>query len=151
MRAAKEERSQSEREHALRWVRLTVEDHVELVTMGVVRAVVAVADAADDKLRGVFLETLCELCKCTIPQPGELARNELHMGCFGTGIRAPKLVAETGGIRTLTSAIVDNLNDQGSSYIQALLSVLDRPSTRLHIRIGMDLDVCASLRSACSA
>ena len=63
VRSTEEAHPQSEREHALRWVRLTMEDHVGAVTLGVARAIVAVADADGDKLRGVFLETLAELCK----------------------------------------------------------------------------------------
>jgi hypothetical protein len=61
---AKDSRSNVEREQALKFVRAFIEipGGVSEISRGVVRAIVACAELSDDRLRGIAVETLAEIC-----------------------------------------------------------------------------------------
>ena len=61
----KDSRANVEREQALKFVRAFIEvpGGVQEISRGVVRAIVACAEQVDDRLRGVSMETLAEICQ----------------------------------------------------------------------------------------
>lgn len=54
-----------EREQALKFVRAFIEvpGGVKEISRGIVRGIVACAEQTDDRLRGISMETLAEICK----------------------------------------------------------------------------------------
>lgn len=61
---AKDPKNTVEREQALKFVRafIEVKGGVKEISRGVVRAIVSCAEQESDRLRGICLETLAELC-----------------------------------------------------------------------------------------
>jgi rapamycin-insensitive companion of mTOR len=63
----KETRASVEREQALKFVRafMEVKGGVREISRAVLRAVVAIAEHTDDRLRMICIETLAEICRNT--------------------------------------------------------------------------------------
>ncbi|KAJ1723395.1 hypothetical protein LPJ53_002259 [Coemansia erecta] len=112
------QQQQEEREQALKYIRWTMRFAANewLLTAPVLKAMMAVAEQVDDRLRGVCLETLCE--------------------CL---VRAPRLVWYVGGLRTLTQAALDGPWAVSVAIASALAHTFDRAESRAHVHVGLAL------------
>lgn len=119
----KDSKSQIERTQALRLVRafLDVPDGVEEIALGVVRAIVAVAEQSDDKLRTAALETLTEIF-----------------------VFSPRKVACSGGTKVLLQTIVDGPYELSAPISMAFAYCLEFPGNRNLFRNGRDLEFLVS-------
>ncbi|BGP18107.1 hypothetical protein JCM10213v2_006158 [Rhodosporidiobolus nylandii] len=118
-----------EKEHALRLIRAlllftTPESsvsgggEVEVVPVGVMRAVVAIAETPEEKLRLAALETLGELV-----------------------IRSLPLLVLSGGLRVVLQSLLDGPFDLAPSLSLLLLNAMDHPSSRQWLRPGVDVEI----------
>ena len=114
----KEGKASVEREQALKFVRafLDVKDGFEEISRAIVRVIVAIAEHAEDKLRNISILTLSEIL-----------------------IRKPSLVADAGGIGTLTDTLGDGLYQPSESLTTSFISLLDSPARRRYLRFGLEL------------
>ncbi|KAG0239686.1 hypothetical protein BGW41_007569 [Actinomortierella wolfii] len=115
-----DQRLESERIEALKLVRcfITSKEGMQFITDGVLRAVISIAEQADDKLRNACLETL-----------GEMVMSD------------PMPVARCGGFRSLLLALTDNLQDLSDALLQVFLYMLETPETRKYVRQGLDSEI----------
>ncbi|KAG0172866.1 hypothetical protein DFQ28_009870 [Apophysomyces sp. BC1034] len=117
--ARESENHEPEREQTLKLVRSFIEyDGVMHISQNIVRAVVAIAEQADCRLRNVSLETLAEL---TILDVGRTVKS--------------------GGLRVLVQALHDGLLNMSDVLVQALIYVLDTPDRRCYLRPGVELEM----------
>ncbi|KAI7866417.1 Rapamycin-insensitive companion of mTOR, N-term-domain-containing protein [Spinellus fusiger] len=113
------ESHEMEREQTLKLVRSFIEyDGVKFIDQSVVRAVVAIAEQTDCRLRNISLETLAEL-------------SILDIG----------LTVRSGGLRILIQALLDGHLTMTEVLIQAVLFVLDTPDRRCYLRPGVELEM----------
>ncbi|GAK67572.1 cytosolic regulator pianissimo [Moesziomyces antarcticus] len=96
-------------------------DLQDLLATGVIRALAAVADHADDKLRHICLETLAELAVFDI-----------------------RLLIKAGGLRTTLQALTEGASDFSPALVQVFIYLIDMPGTRHHLRPGVDLEIALS-------
>ncbi|KAG0654436.1 hypothetical protein C6P46_001643 [Rhodotorula mucilaginosa] len=122
---ARDARFDFEKQHALRLVRAMVEhaggklhEARGIVPIGVLRAVIAIADAPEEKLRLAALEVLGELI-----------------------VRNLALLVVSDGLRTVLEALSDSLLDFGRHAARLFLVAVDHPETRQWLRPGIDLEV----------
>ncbi|KAG0307192.1 hypothetical protein BGZ98_000828 [Dissophora globulifera] len=113
-------RMESERIEALKLVRcfVTTKEGMQHISDGVMRAVIAVAEQVDEKLRNACLETL-----------GEMVMSD------------PKPVARCGGFRAILVALSDNLQDLSDALLKVFLYMLESPETRVYVRQGLDSEM----------
>ncbi|KAG0262939.1 hypothetical protein BG011_009535 [Mortierella polycephala] len=111
---------ESERIEALKLVRcfVTTKEGMQHVSDGVLRAVIAIAEQADEKLRNACLETL-----------GEMTMAD------------PKPVARCGGLRAILVALTDNLQDLSDALLKVFLYMQESPDTRCYVRQGLDSEM----------
>ncbi|KAF9114243.1 hypothetical protein BGX27_011369 [Mortierella sp. AM989] len=115
---------ESERIEALKLVRcfVTTKEGMQYISDGVMRAVIAIAEQSDEKLRNACLETL-----------GEMAMSD------------PKPVARCGGFRAILVALSDNLQDLSDALLKVFLYMLESPETRIYVRQGLDSEMVMSV------
>ncbi|KAK9242722.1 Rapamycin-insensitive companion of mTOR, N-term-domain-containing protein [Lipomyces tetrasporus] len=120
---AKDSKFNVEREQAIKFIRayFSVPDGVTQLSLGVVCALVAVAEHAGDRLHVIALETLSELL-----------------------LFDPYKVSAAGGIRTLAQTLVNGPYELADSIVTAFMYLLDKPDTRKYVWPGQDLDVVLS-------
>ncbi|KAF9316914.1 hypothetical protein BG003_001402 [Podila horticola] len=113
-------RLESERIEALKLVRcfITTKEGMQHISDGVMRAVIAIAEQTDEKLRNACLETL-----------GEMVMAD------------PKPVARCGGFRAILVALSDNLQDLSDALLKVFLYMLESPDTRCYVRQGLDSEM----------
>ncbi|KAG0039519.1 hypothetical protein BGZ82_007914 [Podila clonocystis] len=113
-------RLESERIEALKLVRcfITTKEGMQHISDGVMRAVIAIAEQSDEKLRNACLETL-----------GEMVMAD------------PKPVARCGGFRAILVALSDNLQDLSDALLKVFLYMLESPDTRCYVRQGLDSEM----------
>ncbi|GAA5918699.1 hypothetical protein JCM1841_006247 [Sporobolomyces salmonicolor] len=116
-----------EKEQALRLVRAMLE-HIDssapehrLAATAIMRAVVAIAEQSEEKLRLAALETLGELV-----------------------IRDIALLVSCDGLRVVLQALSDGPHDFSPFLSLAFLWVMDRPDTRQWLRAGVDIEIVFS-------
>ncbi|KAF9137084.1 hypothetical protein BGX30_010572, partial [Mortierella sp. GBA39] len=111
---------ESERIEALKLVRcfVTTKEGMQHVSDSVLRAVIAIAEQTDEKLRNACLETL-----------GEMIMSD------------PKPVARCGGFRAVLMALSDNLQDLSDALLKVFLYMLESPETRGYVRQGLDSEM----------
>ncbi|KAI7824489.1 Rapamycin-insensitive companion of mTOR, N-term-domain-containing protein [Kickxella alabastrina] len=109
---------QEEREQGLKFVRWTMRFDAGdwMLSPHVIKALMAVAEQADDGLRGICLETLCE--------------------CL---VRDPERLWYVGGLRTLTQAALDGPWAVSVAIASALAHLFDRTETRRFVHAGVTL------------
>ncbi|KAI1355738.1 Rapamycin-insensitive companion of mTOR, N-term-domain-containing protein [Xylaria sp. FL0043] len=117
---AKDRKADVEREQALKFVRafLDVKDGVREISRALVRAIVSVAEHAEDRLRPICIETLAEIL-----------------------LRDPALLIAAGGLVPISEALGEGTYKSPESLSAVLLFLLDAPQTRRFIRAGYDLEV----------
>ncbi|KAI1868116.1 uncharacterized protein JN550_006604 [Neoarthrinium moseri] len=117
---AKDRKADVEREQALKFIRafLDVKDGAREISRAVVRAIVSVAEHAEDRLRPICIETLAEIL-----------------------LRDPALLISCGGLAPLSEALAEGTYKSPESLASALLFLLDAPQTRKYLRAGYDLEV----------
>ena len=115
---AKDSKSTIEREQALKFVRafLDVKDGAQEISNSVVRAIVAVAEQHDDRLRNIAVLTLAEIM-----------------------VRNPVLLARAGGITPLAEALKDGNYPGSESLAAAFLRLTDGPEFRKLLFSGQEL------------
>ena len=121
---SRDAKNESDREQALKLIRVFVEVvsiSQHLPTAGVVSAVVAVAEQADDKLRGMAIETLCEIA-----------------------VRNIAVVAECGGLRCLLQTLIGNSADTMQYVVPTMCFLLDSPKTRIYFQSHFDVGIALS-------
>lgn len=121
---ARDNRCHFERLQALKFVRAftDVPQGVSEISIGVVRAIVAVAEQADDRLRVAALETLAELL-----------------------VLDSHLVHRAGGVRSLLALCVEGPFELAALATRVLLYTLDSPTTRHVLQGGKDLEFLVSV------
>ncbi|KAK9701524.1 hypothetical protein K7432_011683, partial [Basidiobolus ranarum] len=112
-----------EREQALKLTRglLSCPETSKFIKPGIVRALIAIAEQPDDRIRLVCLETLCELM-----------------------IQNVELVVSCGGIRVVLQALMDGPKEIIDPLVMTLLYVVDKPHSRVYIRPAVDLEMVIS-------
>ncbi|GAA5860724.1 hypothetical protein JCM3774_006265 [Rhodotorula dairenensis] len=122
---ARDARFELEKQHALRLVRSMIEhagtrlqEAQDIIPISVLRAVIAIADAADERLRLAALEVLGELIVRNLP-----------------------LLVVSDGLRTVLEALSDSVPDFGTRVAHLFLVAVDHPETRQWLRPGIDLEV----------
>ncbi|KAF9355130.1 hypothetical protein BGX26_006953 [Mortierella sp. AD094] len=115
---------ESERIEALKLVRcfVTTKEGMQHISDGVMRAVIAIAEQNDEKLRNACLETL-----------GEMIMSD------------PKPVARCGGFRAVLVSLTDNLQDLSDALLKVFLYMLESPETRVYVRQGLDSEMVMSV------
>ncbi|KAK3637380.1 hypothetical protein LTR56_013730 [Elasticomyces elasticus] len=113
----KESKARVEREQAVKFIRafLDVKGGEHEVHPAVVRIVVAIADHADDQLRGIAVLTLAELL-----------------------LKHPTLVAEAGGLSVLSEAMGSGLYFAPETLIEPYLHLMDLPIKRRVLKHGFE-------------
>jgi rapamycin-insensitive companion of mTOR len=108
-----------EREQAVKFVRafLDVKDGVFELSRGVIRAIVAVAEQNDDRLKNICILTLTELL-----------------------MRHPSLLVSAGGISTLTEVLAEGSFPASESLVASFLHILDVPQRRRYLKSGHEFE-----------
>lgn len=108
-----------EREQAVKFVRafLDVKDGVNEISRGVVRAIVAVAEHHEDRLKNICILTLVELL-----------------------MRHPSLLVSAGGISTLTEVLAEGSFPASESLVASFLHILDVPRRRRFLKSGREFE-----------
>lgn len=96
------------------------------VTVGIVRAIVALAENSDEKLRFIVLETLAELVIVDL-----------------------ELLKRAEGLRVVLQAFIEGPFELSPHVALAFLPIMDMPETRKILRPGLDIEV--SLDHVCSS
>ena len=96
-------------------------DLEDLLAASVVRALAAVAEHPEDKLRHICLETLAELAVFDV-----------------------RLLIRGGGLRSTLQALTEGPTDFSPTLIQVFIYLVDMPGTRQHLRPGVDLEIALS-------
>ncbi|KAI9505920.1 Rapamycin-insensitive companion of mTOR, N-term-domain-containing protein [Coemansia spiralis] len=115
---AREDSAHEEREQSLKFIRWTMRfsEDLWIVEPPVLKALMVVSEQADDKMRNICLETLCEVLAL-----------------------APKRLWYVNGIRTLTQAALDGPWSISISIACSLALIFDKPETRKFIHPGITL------------
>ncbi|SAL99279.1 hypothetical protein [Absidia glauca] len=107
-----------EREQTLKLIRSFLQHNGAVyVSQNIVRAVVAVAEQTDCRLRNICLETIAELA------------------ILDTG-----LTVRSGGLRVIMQALLDGQLNMTEVLSYALLYILDSPKRRTYLRPGVELE-----------
>ncbi|ORX78342.1 hypothetical protein K493DRAFT_321236, partial [Basidiobolus meristosporus CBS 931.73] len=112
-----------EREQALKLTRglISCANKTSFIKPGIVRALIAIAEQPDDRIRLVCLETLCELM-----------------------IQNVELVVSCGGVRVVLQALMDGPKEIIDPLVMTLLYIVDKPQSRVFIRPAVDLEMVIS-------
>lgn len=120
----KDSKANIEREQALKFVRafLDVQGGIHELSTSVLRTVVSMAEHHDDRLRNMSLLTLLELL-----------------------IRKSSMVITSGGMASLTEALLDGTYQGSESLAYAILYLFDKPSDRLYLESCHELDAAFTI------
>ncbi|KAK7203980.1 Rapamycin-insensitive companion of mTOR, N-term-domain-containing protein [Myxozyma melibiosi] len=120
---AKDAKFNVEREQAIKFIRgyLEIPDGANELSLGVVCALVAVAEDSTDKLSNIAVETLAELL-----------------------LYVPEKINAAGGVKVLALTLANGPYDLAEGIAVAFMQLLDKPGTRKYIWAGQDLDVIFS-------
>jgi large subunit ribosomal protein L17e len=88
------------------------------VTVGIVRAIVSLAENSDEKLRYLLLETLAELVILDLD-----------------------LLRQAEGLRVVLQAFIEGPFELSPHLALAFLPIMDMPETRKLLRPGLDIEV----------
>jgi rapamycin-insensitive companion of mTOR len=108
-----------EREQAVKFVRafLDVKDGVLEISRAVVRALVAVAEQHDDRLRPICILTLAEIL-----------------------MKDPPLLIQAGGLNTLTEILSEGTFHASGSLVIGFAQLLDAPHRRGYLKSGREIE-----------
>ncbi|GAA6031289.1 hypothetical protein JCM8097_005586 [Rhodosporidiobolus ruineniae] len=111
-----------EKEHALRLIRALLPfsspDLLDVVPVSAMRAVVAIAETVEEKLRLAALEMLGEMVILNLP-----------------------LLSASGGLRLILQTLTDGPSDLSLPLSLLFLHAMDHPASRQYLRPGIDLEV----------
>lgn len=96
-------------------------DLEDLLGTGVIRALAAVAEHSEDKLRHICLETLAELAVFDV-----------------------RLLIKGGGLRSTLQALTEGPTEFSPTLVRVFIYLVDMPGTRQHLRPGVDLEIALS-------
>ncbi|ORX85670.1 hypothetical protein BCR32DRAFT_229549 [Anaeromyces robustus] len=94
---------------------------VDLLPESIVRLIIAFAEYIDEKLRNIFILTLCELA-----------------------IKNTALIAKCNGIKTLFHLLVDGPNEMAPTLTMTIVHLLDSEDTRCYIKPSVDVEMIVS-------
>lgn len=119
----KDSKSQIERVQAVKFIRsfLDLPGGVYEISIGLIRALVAVAEHNEDKLRIICIETLAEIF-----------------------IQHPEIVCDGGGVRIILQSIVEGPYELSVPMAMTIIYSMDTPGSRKLLRDGRDLDYLVS-------
>lgn len=100
----------------------------------VMRAVIAVAEHAEDPFRPIFIQTLAEIGIFSLSIP----RTMTHFRLVVIDI---DLAARTGTIRFLLHVLGEGPVEIARILASVFLHLVDSPRTRAYIQVGTDLEV----------
>lgn len=103
----------------------------------VMRAVMAVAEHPDDPFKPICVQTLVEICKCSLLPVTPPALTS-HYYAVLIDIR---LMARTGGMRLLLHSLSEGPAEMAPLISAAFLYIADSPRTRAYLHLGIDLEV----------
>lgn len=120
----KDSKANIEREQALKFVRafLDVKGGIHELSNSILRTIVSVAEHHDDRLRNMSILTLLELL-----------------------IRKPSGVIESGGMASLTEALLDGSYQGSESLAYAILYLFDKPIDRFYLESCHELDAAFTI------
>lgn len=120
----KDSKANIEREQALKFVRafLDVKGGIYELSNSVLRTIVSVAEHHDDRLRNMSLLTLLELL-----------------------IRNSSMVITSGGMASLTEALLDGTYQGSESLAYSILYLFDKPSDRFYLESCHELDAAFTI------
>ncbi|KAI4107393.1 MAG: hypothetical protein L6R37_001624 [Teloschistes peruensis] len=120
----KESKANIEREQALKFVRafLDVKGGIHEISNSVLRTIVSIAEHHEDRLRSLSILTLLEVL-----------------------VRSPSMAVTVGGMAPLTEALLDGSYQGSESLASAMLYLFDRPSTRVYLKSGHELDAAFAI------
>ncbi|KAL9587411.1 MAG: hypothetical protein Q9203_003524 [Teloschistes exilis] len=120
----KESKANIEREQALKFVRafLDVKGGIHEISNSVLRTIVSIAEHHEDRLRSLSILTLLEVL-----------------------VRSPSMAVTAGGMAPLTEALLDGSYQGSGSLASAMLYLFDRPSTRVYLKSGHELDAAFAI------
>lgn len=114
---AKDHRHALEREQAIKFIRSLLSTDSMMITSGMVRALISLAEA-DDRLSLVSLQTLAEMV-----------------------LYCPELLAACGGNRCLLKSLSDGTPLMSDEVVMVFVHALDTPATRQHLDPYNDLQM----------
>ncbi|KAI8823473.1 Rapamycin-insensitive companion of mTOR, N-term-domain-containing protein [Fimicolochytrium jonesii] len=119
----RDQRYEVEKEQALKLVRsfLDMNGGADILPQSLVRSLVSLAESADDKFRGVCLETLCELA-----------------------IRNMPLLTLAGGTSVVFGALLEVTPELLEVVVKTVLYMLDSQKTRTYMRPSVELEMIIS-------
>jgi len=94
---------------------------VDLLPESLVRLIIAFAEYVDEKMRNIFILTLCELA-----------------------IKNTALVAKCNGIKTLFHLLVDGPSEMAPTLTMTIVHLLDSEDTRCYIKPSVDVEIIVS-------
>lgn len=120
----KESKANIEREQALKFVRafLDVKGGIHEVSNAVLRTIVSIAEHHEDRLRNLSILTLLEIL-----------------------VRNPSMAVNAGGMAPLTEALLDGSYQGSESLASAMLYLFDRPSDRVYLKSGHEIDAAFTI------
>ena len=107
------------------WFPLSGAGRPSAVSIGLIRAVVALSENSEEKLRFLALETLAELVIFDI-----------------------SLLTKAEGLRVVLQAFIEGPFDLSPHLALAFLPIMDLPGSRSQLRPGLDIEVCSVLSIA---
>lgn len=108
------------------WFPLSGPGRPSAVSIGLIRAVVALSENSEEKLRFLALETLAELVIFDI-----------------------SLLTKAEGLRVVLQAFIEGPFDLSPHLALAFLPIMDLPGSRSQLRPGLDIEVCHVSSIAC--
>eukprot|EP00158_Paraphelidium_tribonemae_P007702 Partr_v1_DN28334_c0_g1_i2_m78546 putative RPTOR independent companion of MTOR, complex 2 len=110
----------AEREQAVKLIRVFAESShtAKTLPVSVISSLAAISEQPDDKMRGIALETLCELA-----------------------IRNISLVSSAGGLRCIFQTLVDGSVGVNDFIIPTISFLLDTPENRFYIHPEVDVEM----------
>ncbi|KAL9596570.1 MAG: hypothetical protein Q9219_005697 [cf. Caloplaca sp. 3 TL-2023] len=120
----KDSKANIEREQALKFVRafLDVKGGIHELTNPILRTIVSVAEHHEDRLRNMSILTLLEIL-----------------------VRKPAMVIASGGMASLTEALLEGTYQGSESLALAILYLFDKPSNRLYLKSCHELDAAFTI------
>ncbi|KAL8835699.1 MAG: hypothetical protein Q9170_003201 [Blastenia crenularia] len=120
----KDSKANIEREQALKFVRafLDVKGGIHELSHPVLRTIVSVAEHHEDRLRNMSILTLLELL-----------------------VRKPSMAIASGGMASLTEALLDGTYQGSESMANTLLYLFDKPGDRCYLQSSHELDAAFTI------
>lgn len=114
----KDSKKHLERTQALQLIRAVLDfpDGFQEISIGLIRALLAVCEQSDDRLRNIAIETITEIF-----------------------VQCPEKVCQANGVRVLLQCAIDGPYELAPSICMAFMYIMDNPTYRNSVKLGRDL------------